>query len=96
MNRKAQAEDNEAKQQAEAYSQGKRQAALGEAKAFVTRWEQYQRLKKDNPDILTAIWWSEMGKVLTSLKANGQIDILDDRIGADGLDITQFARPKKK
>lgn len=94
--RKAQAEDNELNQLAGAYAEGKKRSADAEAKAFVARWEQYQRLRKENPDILTAIWWSEMGRVLTTLKMNGNIELLDDRIGADGLDITQFARPKKK
>jgi membrane protease subunit HflK len=94
--RKAQAEQNEAKQQADAYAEGKRNMGRAEAQAFLVRWEQYQRLKKDNPDVLTSIWWSEMGKLLANLRANGQIDILDDRLGSGGLDITQFARPKKK
>jgi membrane protease subunit HflK len=96
LQRKAQADENDLKQQADAYAQGRQRLARAEADAFIARWEQYQRLKKDNPDILTAIWWAEMGKTLANLKANGQVDILDERIGADGLDITQFARPKKK
>jgi hypothetical protein len=29
-----------------------------------------------------------MGEVLNQLKKNGRIDFLDNRIGADGLDIT--------
>jgi modulator of FtsH protease HflK len=96
LQRKAQADENDLKQQADAYAQGRQRLARAEADAFIARWEQYQRLKKDNPNILTAIWWAEMGKTLANLKANGQVDILDERIGADGLDITQFARPKKK
>jgi membrane protease subunit HflK len=96
LKRKAQADDNDLMQHADAYAQGRQRLAQAEADAFLTRCEQYRRLKKDNPDILTAIWWAEMGKTLANLKANGQVDILDERIGADGLDITQFARPKKK
>ncbi|MFL5339547.1 MAG: SPFH domain-containing protein [Gemmataceae bacterium] len=96
LNRKAQGDENDLKQQADAYAEGRKRLAQAEANAFLVRWEQYQRLKKDNPDMLTAIWWAEMGKTLANLKANGQVDILDDKIGTDGLDITQFARPKKK
>ena len=96
LQRKAQADENDLLQQADAYAQGRQRLAQAEADAFLTRCEQYRRLKKDNPDILTAIWWAEMGKTLANLKANGQVDILDEHIGADGLDITQFARPKKK
>jgi membrane protease subunit HflK len=96
MKRKANSEENELTQRADAYAQGRKRLAQAEATAFVGRLEQYQRLKKDNPDILTAIWWSEMGKLLAGLKANGQVDVLDERIGTNGFDITQFARPKKK
>jgi membrane protease subunit HflK len=96
LKRKAESEENELKQQADAYALGRKSLAQADAAAFTTRLDQYLRLKKDNPDILTAIWWSEMGKALIGMKANGQIDVLDERIGANGLDITQFARPKKK
>ncbi|HEV3145770.1 MAG TPA: SPFH domain-containing protein [Gemmataceae bacterium] len=87
---------NEMEQKAQAYALGRKRLAEAEAEAFLKRLDQYQRLRKDNPEILTAIWWAEMGKTLASMKANGQIDVLDERIGADGLDITQFAKPRKK
>ena len=96
VKRKAGSEENELKQQADAYAQGRQRLATAEAAAFLARLEQYQRLKTTNPDILTAIWWSEMGKVLAGMKANGQVDVLDERIGTTGLDVTQFARPRKK
>jgi regulator of protease activity HflC (stomatin/prohibitin superfamily) len=94
--REAEAKAGELDQQAAAYAEGRRRIARAEANAFLTRLEQYQRLKVDNPDVLSAIWWAEIGKLLTVMKANGQVDILDDKIGADGLDVMQFARPKKK
>jgi membrane protease subunit HflK len=94
--REAEAKAGELDQQAAAYAEGRRRIARAEADAFLTRLEQYQRLKVDNPDVLSAIWWAEIGKLLTVMKANGQVDILDDKIGADGLDVMQFARPKKK
>jgi len=94
--RTAQARQNELEQRAQAYALGRKRLAEADAEAFLKRLDQYQRLRKDNPDILTAIWWAEMGKTLIGMKANGLIDVLDERLGADGLDITQFARPKKK
>lgn len=96
MKRRSQADADALRQQAVAYAEGRKRLAESDAAAFLTRCEQYQRLSKDNPEILTAIWWAEMGKVLAGLKANGQVDVLDDRLSADGLDIMQFARPKKK
>jgi membrane protease subunit HflK len=96
MNRRASSEANDLRQQSDAYAEGRMRLAESDARAFLTRLEQYQRLRRDNPAILTAIWWAEMGKTLAKLKANGQVDVLDDRLGADGLDIMQFARPKKK
>jgi len=92
----AEADANSWTQRAAGYAAGRRVLAESEAQAFIARLEQYQRLKADNPDVLSAIWWAEMGKLLAAMKSNGQIDILDDKIGADGLDVTQFARPKKK
>jgi membrane protease subunit HflK len=92
----AEADANSETQKAAGYAGGRRVRAEAEAQAFLARLEQYQRLKADNPDVLGAIWWAEMGKLLAAMKNGGQIDILDDKIGADGLDVTQFARPKKK
>jgi membrane protease subunit HflK len=92
----AQADENDVMQKADAYAQGRKRLAQADASAFLTRLEQYQRLRSSNPEILTSIWWSELGKLLLALKANGQVDLLDDRIGADGLDFMQLARPRKK
>jgi modulator of FtsH protease HflK len=92
----AQAEEIVLQQQADAYAEGRRRIARADADSFTARWEQYSQLRKENPDILNVIWWAEMGKLLGQLKTNGQVDVLDDRIGADGLDVNQFARPRKK
>jgi membrane protease subunit HflK len=96
LRRQAQADENDLMQRADAYAQGKQRMATADAGAFSARLEQYRRLRSDNPEILTSIWWSELGKLLLSLKANGQVDLLDAKIGADGLDLMQLARPKKK
>lgn len=94
--RQAQADENDYLQQANAYTQGRTQLARADATAFSARLEQYRRLRSINPGILHSIWWSELGKLLLALKANGQVDLLDSKIGADGLDLMQLARPKKK
>ena len=91
----AQAEANRQTQTAEANADEKRRLAMAEAIAFTLRLEQYRRLKQDNPDVLTGIWWDEMGKLLVGMKSRGRIDLLDEKLGADGLDITQFLPPSK-
>ena len=96
LQRRAAGDVDSWQQQASAYADGKHRQADSDVKAFLARLDQYHRLRQDNPDILAAIWWAEMGKFLATMRANGQVDVLDDRIGADGLDILQFARPKKK
>jgi len=71
--------------------------AQTEADSFKRRVQQYQKLRQQNPDILAAIWWDEMSRVFYRMKERGRIDLLDNRLGADGLDITLFApqtRPK--
>lgn len=71
--------------------------ARTEAETFQRRREQYQQLRQHNPDVLAALWWDEMSRVFYRLKERGRIDLLDNRLGADGLDITLFApqaRPK--
>jgi hypothetical protein len=73
------------------------QQARTEADTFSRRLYEYQRLRKDNPDILAAIWWDEMSRVFFQLKARGRIDLLDKHLTGDGLDITIFApQPKTK
>ncbi len=63
-------------------------SARAEAETFEKRLEQYQRLRRDNPHFLAGIWWEEIGKLLAQMKENGHIDLLDNHLGADGLDIT--------
>jgi membrane protease subunit HflK len=70
--------------------------ARTEAEAFEKRREQYQRLRRQNPQILTAIWWDEMGKVFERLNKNGRIDLLDNHLGPDGLDITVMPPQSRK
>jgi membrane protease subunit HflK len=83
-------------QQATAYAAGKRVVAYAEAEGFVVRFEEYRRLRKQNPEILTSIWWDEMGKTLLGMKGRGRIDVLDHLLGPDGLDFSQIVPPARK
>lgn len=95
--REAEAERFRLDQLATAYRNEQTQLAEAEAAAFLKRLEQYQRLRKTNPDLLSAIWWDEMGRTFARLKQNGRIDLLDNHVTPDGLDITLFGpQPGRK
>ncbi len=83
-------------QEAASYRTATVSLAEAEAGAFTTRLAQYRTLRAANPDLLAAIWWDEMGGVLRGLKGRGRIDLLDEYVGAGGLDVTQFLPPGKK
>jgi membrane protease subunit HflK len=71
--------------------------AAAEAKSFEERRRQYQRLSKDNPYYLNALWWDEMGRVYARMRETGRLDLLDNRLAGGALDITQFPPlPRKK
>jgi len=81
----------------EAYVREQRVLAQAEAANFIKRLEQYQALRPQNPHYLAGIWWDEIGKLLSTMKKNGRVDLLDNHLGGDGLDITLSpALPKKK
>jgi membrane protease subunit HflK len=86
--------------QAKAASAGadeRRRLAQADAAAFLARLAQYRRLSADNARVRAAIWWDEVGRLLARMREAGRVDLLDNHIGADGLDVTQFGpRPKKR
>jgi membrane protease subunit HflK len=87
----------EIQMRAEAYRTERLRLARAEADRFSERLQVYHRLRKDNPNYLAALWWDEMGKLFARLKETGHLDLLDDHLGADGLDITTFPpMPTKK
>jgi membrane protease subunit HflK len=95
--RDAETEKFRLERQAEGYVDEKLRLARAEADRFDKRRQQYQRLRATNPDFLKGIWWDEIGKLLTRLRENGGLDLLDHRLGADGLDVTIMPpMPKKK
>jgi membrane protease subunit HflK len=86
--REAQAEAERIRQLTGAYVREQHVSASAEAASFEHRLDQYQRLQKQNPDILASIWWEEIGRLLTRLRENGRLDLLDNHLAGDGLDIT--------
>lgn len=71
--------------------------ARAEADGFLRRLATYRQLRQENPDVLTAIWWEEMGRVFARLKENGRLDLLDNHVGPDGLDLTLFGpQPRRR
>ncbi len=94
--RKAESERYRLGQMAASYANERRLMARAEAESFERRRRQYERMRKDNPDALAAIWWDEMGKLFEKLREGGRVDLLDNRLGAEGLDITVVTPPRKK
>jgi membrane protease subunit HflK len=88
--RKAETQKFQIERQTEAYVTERLQLARAEADRFEKRLAEYRRLREGNPDFLVALWWDEIGRLLVRLKDTGRIDLLDNRLGADGLDITVF------
>ncbi len=95
--READTERFQIAKQTEAYTTERLRLAQAEAERFEKRLEQYHRLRRDNPAFLAGIWWDEMGRLFTRLKESGRLDLLDNHLGADGLDISVFPpMPAKK
>jgi modulator of FtsH protease HflK len=95
--RQAQAEKDTIEKMTTAYVKEQLVTARAEAEAFELRLAQYRQLRRDNPHVLAAIWWDEIGKLFTQMKNNGRIDLLDNHLAGDGLDITVApAMPKKR
>jgi len=97
LRRGAESEKFSLEQQTIAYIREQSLMAHAEADTFENRLRQYQRLRRENPNILSGIWWDEMGRLLGQMKQNGRIDLLDNHLGRDGLDITVFPPlPRKR
>ena len=79
-----------------AYTSNRKLMARREADAFLERLRKYQEGRRDNPDYLRQIWDEERGKLFAALKSNGQLGLLDDHIGPDGLDLNMTSPLPKK
>jgi modulator of FtsH protease HflK len=70
-----------------AYVDTRHKLARSDAERFLVRLRQYEIGRKRNPHYLRQIWEEERGKLFARLKQNGQIDLLDHHLGANGLDL---------
>jgi membrane protease subunit HflK len=93
----AEAEKYRLEQDARAYAQEQRLRAQADADAFLRRLDAYRKAGPRRGDYLVRLWWDEMGRLFMRMKQNGQLDLLDNHLGPDGLDITHTpSLPRKK
>jgi membrane protease subunit HflK len=84
-------------QEADVFARGELQQARADAADFEAQLAAYRELKKTNPDAMAALWWNEMQKTLTGMKARGgRIEPLDTYLGKDGLDVSQIVNPRRR
>lgn len=84
-------------QEAAEFRESQLRQARADATEFRAQLDAYRDLSKTNPDALAFLWWAEMRKALTDLKARGgRVEPLDSYLGAGGLDVTQVISPKKR
>jgi membrane protease subunit HflK len=95
--RQAEALKYKLEQDAQVFRVGAIRQAQAEAADFDAQLAAYRELLRSDPNALAVIWWFEMRKTLTAMKARGgRVEPLDDYLGKDGLDITQFLTPKRR
>jgi membrane protease subunit HflK len=85
--RLAEADRYRLEQETTAYIRRAELLARSDANRFLERLRQYEIGRKQNPHYLRQIWEEERGKLFARLKQNGQIDLLDHHLGANGLDL---------
>ncbi len=83
----AEAEKYQLEQETAAYVHARKLLAHRDAERFLKRLQEYEVGRKENPHYLRQIWEEERGKLFARLKQNGQIDLLDHHLGANGLDL---------
>jgi membrane protease subunit HflK len=92
----AEAEKYQLEQETAAYVHARKLLAQRDAEGFLKRLREYEVGRQRNPQYLRQIWEEERGKLFARLKQNGQIDLLDHHLSANGLDlITAPPTPQK-
>jgi modulator of FtsH protease HflK len=92
----AQSDQYRIEQETAAYTSGRKLLAQRAAETFLNRLRNYQEGRRTNLDYMRQIWEEERGKLFAKLKENGQLGLLDDHIGPDGLDFnTTSPLPRK-
>lgn len=84
----AEAERYRMEQLSRSDSQSRIVLARQEADFFRNRLREFQQAIATNPNYLRQIWEEERGKILGRLRDQKQIGLLDNHLGADGLDLT--------
>jgi len=83
----AEAEKYRLEKETEGYVYTRKKLAAQDAQRFLKRLHEYEVGRQRNPQYLRQIWEEERGKLFQRLKQNGQIDLLDHHLGANGLDL---------
>src|SRR5581483_10224505 len=84
-------------QEAAEYRESQLRQAGADATEFRAQLAAYREVLRTNPDALAFLWWNEMSKALTGMKARGgRVEPLDSYLGAGGLDVTQLISPRKR
>jgi membrane protease subunit HflK len=83
----AEAEKYRLEKETEGYVFTRKKIAEQDAQRFLKRLHEYEVGRQRNPLYLRQIWEEERGKLFQRLKQNGQIDLLDHHLGANGLDL---------
>jgi membrane protease subunit HflK len=84
-------------QEAAEYRDSLLRQAGADAVDFRAQLDAFRDVRKTNPDALAFLWWEEMRKAITNMKARGgRVEPLDAYLGAGGLDVTQVISPKKR
>ena len=84
-------------QEAAVFRDGQLRQARADADDFLAQLAAFSTLKARDPNALSVIWWAEMQKVLVGVRARGgRVEPLDEHLGKDGLDLTQFLTPRKR
>jgi membrane protease subunit HflK len=94
--RAARSEAFRVEQTALAYVTSQKLLAQQDADRFRVRLAQYREGLKRNPQYLRQIWEEERGKLFAKLREAGQLGLLDDHLGPDGLDLTVMPPLPKK
>jgi membrane protease subunit HflK len=79
---------DDVRQKADGFHYQKIKQAERQAESFEKWVVLAKKMKAQDPYYLNAVWWDQVTELYALLKANGQIDLLDHRLGAGGLDLT--------
>jgi membrane protease subunit HflK len=78
-------------QEAEEYRETQLRQARADAAAFRDELAAFRDVAKSNPDALTFLWWTEMGKALAGLETRGgKVRPLDQYLQNGELNVTEF------